>query len=476
MSLKRKALKGVFWSALEQVGNQLIGFIISVLLARLLLPAEFGLIAMITIFMGIGQVLINSGLTQSLIRTEDADDTDFSTVFYFNLIVSVLIYLFIVLTAPLIADFYQQPKLTAIIRVYCLVFIINAFGAIQKTRLTKLIDFKSQMIVSMPSLIISGVVGIVLALYNYGVWALVWSKIAQSVASTIQLWFWAKWRPKWKFSVEKFKNHFSFGYKLLFSTLLDAVFSNSYTVIIGKFFMPAQVGFYNKANGLQMRPVALISGIVNNITYPLLSEIQKDDQRLRDIYQRILQIVVYLLAPILTFMGVLAEPLFRMVYTEKWLPAVPYFQILCVNGILFPLHVYNIQILKVKGRSDLVLKAEIAKKLVIVVSIIVAIQFGIYGLLFASVISSLLAFFINTYASGKFVNYTTWDQSKDILPAICLAILCGIIVYATDQLLIFTPDILRIATGSLLGTLTFIGFSWLFKMEAFTELRSILKK
>lgn len=476
MSLKKKALVGVFWSALEQFGNQAIGFVISIVLARLLLPSEFGLIAMLAVFMGIAEVLINSGLTQSLIRTTEANDEDFSTVFYFNLIVSVLIYGLIILIAPFISEFYNQPILKDIVSVYCIVFVINAFGAIQKTILTKQIDFKSQMLVSTPSLIISGVVGVTMALNGFGVWSLVWSKIAQSFSSTVQLWFWSKWRPTRQFNLEKFKSHFKFGYKLLFSTLLDAIFLHSYTIIIGKFFAPAQVGYYTKADGLQMRPVGIISGIVNRITYPLLSEIQNNNDRLKQVYKKILKLVTFMIVPTLLILAVIAEPLFRLIYTEKWLPAVPYFQILCINGILFPLHVYNIQILKVKGRSDLVLKIEIFKKTIIVMFIAAAIQFGIYGLLIASVFTSIIAYFINAHYSGRLINYNTWQQIKDILPIFVISIITGIITFTFDFLIVEANDIIRISLGLLVGAISFLTLSWTVKLDSFFELKSLLKK
>lgn len=478
MSLKQKVLKGVFWSSVEQFANQIIGFIISIILARLLMPEEFGLIAMLAIFMALGGALIDSGLTQSLIRTENPTDQDYSTVFYFNLIGSVAIYAIIALLAPFIASFYDQPQLTTIVRVYSIVFVINAFAAIQRTRLTKIMDFKTQMLVSTPSLVISGGVGIGLALYGYGVWSLVWSRIAQAVAATIQLWYWAKWRPLWLFSKEKFKQHFNFGFKLMLSGILDTVFVNAYPIIIGKFFTPAQVGFYSKADGLQMLPVRLISGIVSKVTYPLFSEIQNDDIRLKDVYKRIMQMVIFLVAPTLIILGVLAEPIFRFLYTEKWLPAVPYFQILCAAGILYPIHAYNLQILNVKGRSDLFLKLEVVKKFLLIIVILIAFQFGIYGLLYGSVLFSLLAFFINTHFTGLFINYTAWQQTKDLLPSIALALTAGTIVYGIDAVFIEwnSHDFIRIVVGGIAGLLTFSLLAFGFKLAALQELKLIIQR
>ena len=478
MSLKKQALSGMFWSSLQLFSTQGIGFVVSIILARLLLPAEFGLIAMLGIFMGLGTSLINSGLTQSLIRTQDADEEDFSTVFFFNLIGSVLIYGIIFVIAPLIAAFYNQQLLTSIIRVYSVTFIINAFSAIQTTRLNKKMDFKTQMKVSIPSLIIGSTVGITMAFNGYGVWSLVWSAIIQSLAATVQLWYWSKWKPIWVFNWEKFNHHYHFGVKLMFSGILDIIFTNAYTIIIGKFFAPAQVGYYNRADTLQMLPVGNISSIITKVSFPLFSSIQDDNNRLKSVYKRIMQMVIFLVAPTLIIMAVLAEPMFRLLFTDKWLPAVPYFQILCFNGILYPIHSYNLQILNVKGRSDLFLKLEIIKKVLVVLVILISFQFGIYGLLYGGVFTSILCFFINTHYSGKFLNYSVWEQTKDLLPIILLSVIIGGILYFCDQFLLnyFPFDFIRLFIGGIIGSSLFIISAYFLKMNSLFELIKIIKR
>tara|TARA_B110000240_G_scaffold84320_1_gene95983 strand:- start:6923 stop:8362 length:1440 start_codon:yes stop_codon:yes gene_type:complete len=478
MSLKKQALSGVFWSSMQLFGNQFIGFGVSMVLARLLLPSEFGLIAMLGVFIGLGTALINSGLTQSLIRTENLNDEDFSTVFFFNLGGSIVIYSIIYIVAPCIADFYNQEILTSIVRVYCIVFIINAFSAIQITRLTKMMDFKTQLKVSLPSLIIGGIVGITMAYNDYGVWSLVWGNITQTIAGTLQLWFWSQWRPSWVFNRKKFNYHFNYGFKLMLSGMLDLIFTNAYTIIIGKFFAPAQVGFYNRAQTLQMLPVVSVSSIVTKVSFPLFSSIQNDDVRLKSIYKRIMQMVVFLVTPTLILMAVLGEPLFRLLFTEKWLPAVPYFQILCVTGILYPINSYNLQILNVKGRSDLFLKLEVLKKIIVVVVILVSFQFGIYGLLYGSVLTSVIGFFINTHYSGKFLNYPAWEQTRDLLPIIGLGVLTGAVVYFLH--INFTQaipnDFFRLVIGGSSGVVLYAAVAYLFKMNSLTELIHIIQR
>ncbi|MEC5166418.1 teichuronic acid exporter [Flavobacterium sp. PL11] len=478
MSLKKQALSGVFWSIIQLFGNLLINFGISLILARLLLPSEFGLIAMLGVFIGIGSTLISSGLTSSLIRTPKVDDLDYSTVFHFNLVGSIIIYLVFYFGAPFIAAFYDQESLINILRVYCITFIINAFSAVQSTRLTKMLDFKTQAKISIPSLLLGGIVGVMMAFNGFGVWSLVASAVVQSLAGSMQLWYYSKWKPQWAFDVTKFKHHFNFGVKIMLSSILDTIFSNAYTLIIGKFFAPAQVGFYNRASTLRMLPVTSISSIVTKVSYPLFAAIQDDDVRLKSVYKRIMQMVIFLVAPILILMAVLAEPLFRFLYTEKWLPAVPYFQILAFGAIMTPIHIYNLQILNVKGRSDLFLRLEIIKKILAVVVITISFQFGIFGLLYGSIFSSLASFFINTHYSGKFLNYSAWQQTKDLLPIIALAALAGAVVYFLDNFMVqqLYNDFTRLSTGSVVGVMTFLISAYLLKMNSLEELIDIIKR
>lgn len=477
MSLKKTAVTGLFWAFLQQFSSQGVSFLVTIILARILLPEEFGLIAMLGVFIALASALINSGLTQSLIRSENIDDEDYSTVFYFNLLTSLIIYLTFCFSAPLISQFFKQEVLTLIIRVYCITFIINAISSIQIARLTKQLNFKTQMQVSLPSVIIGGITGIALAINGYGVWSLVWNGIVQSFISTLLFWYLSKWLPSWHFNVKKFKIHFNYGIKLMFSAIIDVLYSNIYVIIIGKYFSPAQVGFYNRADTLQMLPVGNISAIITKVTFPLFSNIQNDNEHLKNIYSRILKMVVFLVAPTLIIMASLAEPLFRFLFSDKWLEAVPYFQILCFSGILYPIHSYNLQILNVKGRSDLFLKLEIVKKIIFTSIIFISIPFGIKGLLFGGLISSLIGLFINTYYSGVFLNYTAIQQAKDLLPIILIAIVSGIPVYLLDQFIAFDifSDFFRLFIGTIVGLSIFAVLSHLFKLNSLQELINLSK-
>jgi O-antigen/teichoic acid export membrane protein len=292
----------------------------------------------------------------------------------------------------------------------------------------------------------------------------------------LMLWYYSKWIPLLKFNIEKFKEHFNFGYKLTLSGLLDTVFNNAYHIIIGKFFPPAQVGFYYRAKSMQMYPVRTLSTIMGKVTYPLFAQIQDDNIRLKNVYKKILQLNIFVLAPTLIVSGVLAEPIFRFLFTEKWLTAATYFQILIPAGILYPIHSFNLNILKVKGRSDLFLKLEIIKKIIITLAIIVGLRFGIYGLLYATIITSFLAFFINTHYSGKFINYSAWKQIKDMTPVIVVSVITGLAVFLLDLQVqkYFNTDIVRIFSGGITGVVVFLFQNKIFKMESYLEIKKIL--
>ena len=476
MSLRKQAKSGMVWTFAEQFGNQIIGFIVSLILARILMPAEFGLIGMIAILVGMGRVLVDSGLTQSLIRNKDCDQEDYSTVFYFNLASSVLIYFSVYLAAPLVADFYDQIILIDIIRIYCLTFILSAFSAVQRARLTKKMNFKIQTLITLPANIIGGGAGIAMAYGGYGVFSLVWSQVLISAISTVQLWFYSRWKPDLSFSISKFKDHFNYGYKLAISGVLEVLFKNAYILIIGKFFSASQVGFYTRAETMKQLPVNNISNALNKVTFPMFASIQGDDVRLKRIYRQLMQMVIYVLSPILIFVAVLAEPTFRFLFTEKWLPAVPYFQILCITGILRPVLSYNLNVLKVKGRSDLFLKLKIFEKALIALGILIGYQFGIYGLLYSQVAVSLIVFFINAHYTDKFIQYSAWEQLRTISPIIFLSIICGVGVFVLDIYLKLNMDIVRIVSGGITGLIIYLSLSWIFKMESFLHFKKLLLK
>lgn len=478
MNLKQKTVSGLAWTFSQQFGVQGINFLVSVVLARLLMPEEFGLIGMISVFVALGTTLVDSGLTSSLIRTPDSYQRDFSTVFFMNLLGSVLIYGILYLSAPLIAMFFNQEILIPITRIYCLSFIIGAFSAVQNTILTIKMDFKTQMTITIPSLVVGSIVGLVMAFKGYGVWSLVYMNLTQSFLSSVQLWIRAKWRPSLVFDFERLKYHFNFGYKMTLAGILDTFYKNIYQIIIGRYFSAVQLGYYSRAESLKQLPVKNISTALNKVTYPMFSRIQNDDVKLKSLYKRLMQQVLFWIAPTMVVSAVLAEPLFRFLLTDKWLPAVPYFQILCYVGIMYPLHSYNLNILKVKGRSDLFLKLEIIKKVMITISLFVAVPFGIMGLLWMQVILSNVSFLINTYYSGKLIGYTAWDQIKDISPILGLAVFAGAFTHLLNSLLpdVISFDFPRLLIAFPLGMLFYLLWSYLGKIDAFIDFKYLVLK
>ncbi len=475
MSFRKQARSGMVWTFAQQFGNQLVGFGVSLVLARILLPEEFGLIGMIAIFISVGQTLVQSGLTQSLIRTTDITNADYSTVFYYNLFAGIFIYAVVYMGAPYIAGFYDQPILTNLTRLYCLVFIINGFSAVQQARFTRDMNFKIQTMISLPATLIGGAVGILLAVLDYGVWSLVWSQLAVAGISSFSFWMYSSWRPGLIFSRKLFMKHFGFGFKITASSLLDTIFNNAYLIIIGKFFAPAQVGYFTRAETMKQLPIKNLSSALNKVTYPLFSKIQDDDLKLRDIYSRLMKIVLFLIAPTMVLLGVIAEPLFRFLFTEKWLPAVPYFQILCIVGILYPINAYNLNVLKVKGRSDLFLKLEIIKKIIITLVIIATIPYGIYALLWGQVIIALAGLFINAHYTGKFIKYTAIDQIKDLIPILLIAGIAGICSYIIDKYIMQNfIDIIRIMTGVISFGIIYLPLGYIFEKNVFVQLKNLV--
>lgn len=478
-TLREKAVSGLLWSFTQQFGTQITVFFISILLTRLLEPSEFGLIGMIAILMSIGNALVDNGMGSSLLRTTNPSQVDYSTVFYTNLIASLFVYLLVFICAPWVSLFYEQPSLTLIIRVYSLSFIIASFSIVQSTKLNKEMRFKTQMLINIPSLVVGGIVGILLAYKGYGVWSLVFMNIFMSIVSTLMLWLVSGWRPQFVFDKERFTHHFNFGYKLTLSSLINSIFNNSYHIIIGKFFPPAQLGFYTRANSLKQLPVDNITSAISKVSYPLLASIQDDSEKMRRVYGKMITQILFWLTPLLLTAVIIAEPLFRVLLTEKWLPAVPYFQVLCFVGIIFPWHNTNLNILKVIGRSSLFLKLEMVYNVLILCSLLLIFPFGIMGLVWGQVVAIVISLVINVFFSGRLIGYNLAKQLKDILPILILSIVCGLAGLGIYQFLIRceTSDFFQIMLVSIGTFIIYLSFAWFAKLEMLLELsRTLFKK
>lgn len=429
MTLKAKAKSGIFWSFLNQSTTQVINFAITLLLARLLLPSDYGLIGLIAVFIAIGRSLTDAGFSSSLIRTKDVDDVDYSTVFFVNFISSAVLYTVAYISAPFIANFFEEPALMNLIRVMSLIFIINASTMVQSTKLNKALRFREQFKLQAVALVLSSGVAVYLAMNDFGVWSLVIKDLSYGLIASVQLWLYSKWTPKLKFDYNKLKYHFNFGYKLLLTNLISKVFSNSYNLVIGKVLSTTQVGLFTRAQSMQDLPSGIVFNTINKVLYPLLAEVNDDDGKLKRVYKQIMSLVGILIIPVLVFMGIVAEPLFLFLLTEKWLGAVPYFKILIIAALFSPFQKYNLNICNVKGRSDLVLQISIVEYTLILISLFSILYFGIFGLLWGMVAATLITVIYTSYRAGNLIEYSPWEQFSDIIKPMAAAGFAGLITY-----------------------------------------------
>lgn len=421
------------------------------------------------IFIQVSQTLVQAGFNQALIQKKDTDEEDYSSVFWINLTVSIVIYGILFISAPWIADFYEQPVLAILTRTFSLVFVINAFSYVQEARMSKEMRFKTLTIIHIPSTILGGIVSIVMALLGYGVWSIIALQIVTRFSYAVQIWLYSRWKPLFSFNRKKAKKLFSFGSRLMISGVIDTLYQNIFIVIIGRFFPVSSVGYYQNANNLVRMPSSTFSSALVKVAFPAFSSIQDDDERIKKGYKTIMQQVLFWLCPAFVLVAVLAVPLFRFVFTEKWLPAVPYFRILCLVGILFPLQVYNLNIIKVKGRADLFLRLSIIKYVIMSIGLIIIIPYGIWALLFMQAASSMLAVILNSYYSGKLIRYAISEQLIDILPIFLLSLVVGALVFILNDFLVSFPDSIRVIIGLAFGSGIYIISARVIKLQPYID-------
>ena len=428
-SLKNKTVRGVTWSLIDNIANSGITFLVGLILARLLTPAEYGVMAMIAIFIAISTSIIDSGFSNALIRKNEVKKIDYDTVFYFNLVVSGILYIFLYLLSPAISSFFKEPVLIEVTRVISWILIINALGIIPRTIFIINVDFKVQTKASLISSLVSGIVGISMALFGLGVWSLVGQQLSRQLLNTFFLWFYCRWRPAWEFSIESFKEMFGFGSKLLVSGLMDTIYKNIYYIVIGRFYDPDQLGQYTRAEQIKLIFSSNLTAVVQRVSYPVLSSIQSEPVRLREAYRRVIKLTMIVTFACMLGLAAIAKPLIILLIGEKWLPAVPFLQIICFSGMLYPLHAINLNILQVKGRSDLYLKLEIIKKIIAVITIFIGIFWGIECMLWGGVFVSFISFFLNSYYSADLIDYSTKNQISDIFPFLIISLIVSFCIW-----------------------------------------------
>lgn len=472
-SLKDKTVKGVIWSAVDRFSAQGIQFVFSILIARLLVPEDYGVIAMLGIFMAVSQTFIDSGFGTALIRKIDRTETDFSTVFYFNIVVAAVFYLILFFSAPAIARFYETPLLESVTKVVALNLIIGSLSGVHNAKLSIAIDFKSKAKISIASTFITGAVGLWMAYAGYGVWSLVVQNLCSRAIWTLMMWIVVKWHPRWVFSWKSFKELFSFGSKLLASGLLDTVYNNLYTLIIGKVFSPSTLGVYSKANSLAQFPSSNITSVLQAVTFPVLSSIQNEEDRLADAYKRFLKLSAFVVFPLMIGLAAVADPFIRIALTDKWEGAIYLLQIICFWMMWYPIHAINLNILQVKGRSDYFLKLEIIKKIQGVLVLCITVPMGIVAMCYGSVISSVICLVWNTHYTKKLINYGFFAQMRDLLPILIHSLIMGCIVAMVVH---FMPTLwLKLIVGVLAGMVYYIIGAYIMKFPEMDELLTILK-
>lgn len=473
-TLKQKATKGVLWSALERFSVQGVQFILMIFMARLLTPNDYGLIGMLSIFLAVAQSLIDSGFSQALIRKQNRTEVDNSTVFYFNIVASIILYLILFIIAPIVANFYDKPELCTIMRVLCLTIIINSFSVVQNAILIAKIDFKSLAKISLTTVVISGIIALVLAYYDYGVWALVSHSLISTTLNCALLWILSKWRPLKSYSWKSFKELFSFGSKLLASGLIDTVYRNIYPLVIGKVFSATELGYFTRAQHFSEFPSSNVTGILQRVTYPILCNIQNDDNRLRDAYRRFLKLSAFVVFPLMTGLAAVSHPFIELIIGSKWLFSAVLLQIICFNMMWYPIHAINLNLLQVKGRSDLFLRLEIIKKAIGIIILIITVPLGIKAMCYGGIISSILCLFVNTYYTGKIIKVGFMTQICDLFPTLVLSISMFLL---TLYIITFIPDTLfQLLIGISVGIISYIGGSYIFKFSELNEVLLILKR
>lgn len=471
--LKSSAISGVTWTAMERFGQQFLRLIIGVIIARILEPSMFGIVGMTVVFTDLAQSILDSGFGSALIQKKDRNEIDYSTCFYFNVVVGLVLYIVLFISAPYIADFYHTEELADVIRVISIGFVFNSLIISQNAKLSAEFKFKASAIINIASYLISGIVGIVLAYIGFGVLALVFQQVLACLLRVLFIEIYTKWIPMLIFSKRSFHYLFNFGNKVLVSGILLSIYNNLYTLVIGRIFAPAEVGYYNRANQFASLPSSTLIGIVMKVAYPLMAEVQDDTDRLRRSYQKFLRLPIYVIYPLLVGLIVLAKPFIVLLIGEKWIFCVPLLQVLAFSYMFDPLSHVNLNILYVKGRTDLVLKLDIINRIIGLTILFSTIPFGIWWLCFGRSVYGLVAYSINCYYTGKYIEFGFWEQMKYNIPLFIKAGIMGVVCYIP---MFFTSNYYyQLILGFIVGVIGYLVISIITNDESYNDLIEIIK-
>lgn len=473
-----KVTSNLIWRLLERFSAQGVTFFVSIILARLLDPAVYGTISLVTVFTTILQVFVDSGLGNALIQKKNADDLDFSSVFYFNIFICTMLYLGMFFAAPLIAAFYEKPDLVAIVRVLSLVLVISGVKNVQQAYVSRNMMFKRFFWATIVSTIGSAVVGITMAYKGFGVWALVGQTLFSQLFSTATLWATVKWRPKWMFSFQRLKGLFSYGWKLLVSNLINTAYKDLRQLIIGKLYTTADLAFYNKGHQFPQLIVNNISSAIDSVLLPAMSSEQDNRVRVKNMTRRAIKISTYVMMPIMMGLAVCADPVVTILLSEKWLPCVPFLRVFCFTMAFYPIHSANLNAIKGMGRSDLFLKLEIIKKAIGLTAVLTTMWVSVEAMAYSLLVTTVISSFINAFPNQKLLNYHYGEQLLDMLPTILLTLGMGAIVYCVTFLGL--NDVVTLVIQVPLGILFYVVGSKLMHIDSFEYIlnlsRSMLKK
>lgn len=472
--LRDKAKKGFIWNTIERLSSNGISFIVTIILARLLSPDDYGIITMPAIFLALAQVLVDSGFANALIRKPNLTEKDLSTSFYFNIIVGLLCYIILYISSPFIANFFNTPILSQLLKITSLVLFINSLGIVPQALMTKRLDFKTQAVIALTSTMLSGIVGIWMAYRGYGVWALVCQQVSSALLRVVLLWLFCHWRPLLIWSNESFSYLWSFGSKVIIIGFLDTIYNNIYAFVIGKFYNAKDLGNYTRALQFADLPISNLNGIIQRVTLPLLSEIQNDHNRLSSIYLNIIRFCAHLIIPIMLGLVAIAQPLIIVLLGYEWSGCVLIFQILCIAKIWTPFNAINMNLLQVKGRTDLQLNLEILKKMVITIILVLTIKRGIIVLVGGYAICTFIAFIINTYYTKRLIGVTLWKQLQVIIPSIIISLIMLFIVLLFNM--IDMNMYLKLVANIMLCLIIYGGLVYFFRKNIMKEMISLLKR
>ncbi|MGZ4960928.1 MAG: lipopolysaccharide biosynthesis protein [Limisphaerales bacterium] len=416
MSLKHKTLNALSWSLVQEIAGRGLQLGVGILLARLLGPKEFGLLAMLTIFIAVAQALVESGFASALIQRKEPTEADECSVFYFNLLIAGLLVGLLYLVAPWIAQFYKQPQLTALMRALSCILLINSGCVVQNALMVRRLDFKRQAVVAVCSLIVSGVVAVIMAWRGFGVWSLVGQQVSASLMRLMMLWQMNPWRPKWLFSTKSLRQLFAFGSGMMASTLTNQVCDNLMSLVIGRMFSPVMLGFYSRAVTLQDAASQALASMANRVTFPVFSQIQDDPPRMKRAVQKAMTTIAFVQFPMLIGLGAVARPLVLFLLTDKWAPTIPYLQLLCCAGLLYPVHLLNLSVLTSMGRSDLYFRLGVIKRVLQIAAMLVTFKWGVLVMVWGQVVVSFISFFVNSFYTKRFIGYSIPEQMRDLFP------------------------------------------------------------